>query len=192
MSYSAENRRKRLAAGLCGHCGKRPLIDGKSTECEVCKKDRVKRCTKSNDKHREAMNIRYARKRLERFEKGLCVRCGKNKLTPGRKTCQFCYDTQKKRTQCLKDQVYQAYGGYTCNCCGETIPQFLTLDHINGDGNRHRKLVKQNGQGFYKWLIRNNFPPILQVLCYNCNSGRQFNGGICPHKINQRKVKGSI
>ncbi len=34
----------------------------------------------------------------------------------------------------------------------------------------------------YRWIIKNNFPEEFQILCFNCNSGRHINGGICPHE----------
>ena len=82
----------------------------------------------------------------------------------------------------LKDTCYSAYGGYRCAClhCTETNPKFLTLDHIKNDGYELRK-VHGDGDAFYRWLIKNDFPPIVQVLCYNCNCGKNVNGGICPH-----------
>lgn len=58
---------------------------------------------------------------------------------------------------------------------------FLTLDHTNNDGKRHRRSI---GFNFYCWLVKNNFPtdPPMSVLCMNCNFGRSHNRGVCPHK----------
>jgi hypothetical protein len=79
----------------------------------------------------------------------------------------------------LKLEVISHYGGI-CQCCGESDIRVLTIDHIEGGGKKHRKEV---GVGnFYSSLIKNNFPPGFQVLCFNCNSGRSVNHGICPHK----------
>ncbi len=85
--------------------------------------------------------------------------------------------------QKLKDEVYTAYGGYICSCCGETEPLFLSIDHINNDGSKHRKSIgiAHGGLMFYIWLKRNNYPCEFQILCYNCNHGKHLNGGICPH-----------
>ena len=82
----------------------------------------------------------------------------------------------------LRAAVFAAYGGETCACCGEMTPEFMTIDHIDGCGAELRK-VHGLGQSFYGWLIRNNFPPGFQVLCFNCNMGRAKNGGVCPHKV---------
>jgi hypothetical protein len=82
----------------------------------------------------------------------------------------------------IKDEVYEHYGGYKCNCCGESNPKFLSLDHINNDGGKHRKLFGiTGGMHLYRWIQKNNFPEGFQVLCYNCNLGKARNQGICPH-----------
>jgi hypothetical protein len=67
-----------------------------------------------------------------------------------------------------------------CDCCGETEIRFLTFDHIDGGGSRHKKSTSLN---LVAWLYKNKFPDGFQVLCFNCNCGRGFNSGICPHKL---------
>jgi hypothetical protein len=48
--------------------------------------------------------------------------------------------------------------------------RLLTIDHINNNGNQHRKEIKiKGGIPFYRWLIRNDFPREYQILCWNCN-----------------------
>jgi hypothetical protein len=80
-----------------------------------------------------------------------------------------------------KDSAYEAYGGYTCKCCGETEQMFLTIDHINNDGTSHRKKYNLTaGNQLYVWLRTNKYPPGFQVLCFNCNHGKHLNGGVCP------------
>jgi hypothetical protein len=78
----------------------------------------------------------------------------------------------------------------SCACCGETEFDFLSLDHVNNDGQDHRKSLSLKGGGqFYVYLIKNGFPndPPLQVACFNCNYGKRINGGICPHKERPRE-----
>lgn len=85
----------------------------------------------------------------------------------------------------IKAEVFAAYGGFVCQCCGCVGEPFMTLDHINDDGKEHRAIVG-NGSRTYKWLHKHGCPAgIVQVLCYNCNFGKKHNGGVCPHK--QRK-----
>lgn len=87
----------------------------------------------------------------------------------------------------LRDVVFEAYGGYRCVCCGETEHSMLTLDHINNDGGKHRKSepAMRWAKHLYAWLIKQGFPKILQVLCYNCNISKYRCGGICEHKLQE-------
>jgi hypothetical protein len=77
-----------------------------------------------------------------------------------------------------------------CARCGYNDLRALSLDHPNNDGAAHRKSLRLieakrgkrvmsgealfsttgNGSGgnFYKWLVRNNYPVPLIVLCMNC------------------------
>lgn len=89
----------------------------------------------------------------------------------------------KRRKREIKEEVFKAYGGAFCSCCGETIVEFLTIDHINGNGAEHRKELGKSytGTRFYYWLMRKNYPPGFQVLCFNCNCAKSILG-YCPHK----------
>ena len=61
-----------------------------------------------------------------------------------------------------------------CCKCNNSDIDVLCLDHINNDGNIHRKEVLGKNSGkLYHWAIKNNFPPIFQVLCFNCNILKQ-------------------
>lgn len=88
------------------------------------------------------------------------------------------------RNKLLRQEVLFHYGGNPpkCNCCGESIIEFLTIDHINNDGAEHRKLIKTSN--CYSWLKRNNYPKSFQVLCFNCNMSKGLYGE-CPHKRNR-------
>ena len=79
-----------------------------------------------------------------------------------------------------REKVLAYYGG-ACVCCGETQVEFLAIDHVNGDGKKHREeMGSKNGGKIYLWLIRHNFPDGFQVLCHNCNMSKGFYG-YCPH-----------
>lgn len=93
-------------------------------------------------------------------------------------------DWRKQRqfrvSQKAKDAAYKAYGGYICACCGETEPIFLTIDHINNDGNKHREKI--GSQVIYYWLRDQGYPSGFQILCWNCNRAKHYNGGVCIHQ----------
>jgi hypothetical protein len=75
-----------------------------------------------------------------------------------------------------RQQALDAYGS-VCSCCGEDNTVFLTIDHIDGGGTKHRKNVNNK---VYPELRRQGFPPGYRVLCWNCNWA-EYRGG-CPHK----------
>ena len=95
-------------------------------------------------------------------------------------------DQKIRSKQKLRLEVYVAYGGARCSCCGETTLMFLTLDHANNDGAQDRKIYGKAPDKLFRVLRDSGFPPGYQVLCYNCNCGRARNGGTCPH---QEKTK---
>lgn len=97
-----------------------------------------------------------------------------------------CSEKTRRHRAKLRHDMIVAYGG-KCKCCGETEYRFLTLDHINQDGAIERGYRKngkhKNNYSVWYRLKRTGWPKKNhQVLCYNCNCGRAFNNGICPHK----------
>ncbi|MFA5696336.1 MAG: hypothetical protein WC917_02715 [Bacilli bacterium] len=66
----------------------------------------------------------------------------------------------------LRMEAIQHYGG-KCNNCGIDDFYVLQIDHINNDGNKHRKEVKS--YRLPKWLKDNGYPKEYQILCANCN-----------------------
>ena len=93
-------------------------------------------------------------------------------------------DKTRRLMATLREQVFAAYGGQVCSCCGETEPMFLSIDHVDNDGAemRRNRAYGRSGTAFYQWLRKKGFPPGFQVLCFNCNLGKHRSGGVCPHK----------
>lgn len=87
-------------------------------------------------------------------------------------------NSDRKRIKETREKILELYG-HSCACCGETEPIFLTLDHINNDGAKERKMGPRTS---YAQAIKSYDPTRYQILCYNCNMGRARNKGICPHK----------
>ena len=83
-----------------------------------------------------------------------------------------------------RDEALRAYGA-VCACCGEGRREFLTIDHIAGNGAAHRRALwgdsrKGSGSPFYGWLKRQGYPEGFRVLCQNCNCAMGYYG-YCPH-----------
>lgn len=91
-----------------------------------------------------------------------------------------CLANRRMRWGQYRIRVFAGYGG-RCACCSEDDPRFLTIDHINGDGKIHRESLGGGSGRIWLDILKRGFPSEFQVLCYNCNSGRSINGGICPH-----------
>ncbi len=137
-------------------------------------------CTiKCNDRRK----TEYYKNRSVSIDNKTCI-CG-NELNKDFKTCDTCRLWAKDYRNRLKEEVIAAYGG-KCSCCNEDEIIFLTIDRIDNTGTEHYTSMSSNmkhyGTKFYKWIKNNNYPKDnLRCLCWNCNSGRQVNGGICPH-----------
>jgi hypothetical protein len=142
----ASQRRRDLKknSGTCYHCDQ-PTESGKSY-CVECLK-------------------RQKKERLTRKKKQQCRNCGKS--TDGLSRCTECRQTVKRHMEKLKDEVFNQYGGYKCVCCGDEHKEFLTIDHIEGGGCKHRQEIGQSST--YRWLKQQEFPAGYQVLCWNCN-----------------------
>jgi len=86
-----------------------------------------------------------------------------------------------------KEKVYNHYWIGKCSCegCNETNKAFMCVDHVNGDGNKHRatadpKLGMLTGWRMHIWLVKNDYPDGFQILCYNCNHSKSILGR-CAH-----------
>ena len=70
----------------------------------------------------------------------------------------------------LHREVLTHYSNGTLECalCDEKHFEFLALDHVNGDGAKHRR---EMGQGSYqlRMLQKAGYPTGFRVLCHNCN-----------------------
>ena len=88
----------------------------------------------------------------------------------------------QRRQNARKMAAFRAYGGAECVCCHEATIEFLSIDHVNGGGTKHRLSIKSNGRGnqFYSWLKQHGYPPGFRVLCMNCNFALGH-FGYCPH-----------
>lgn len=77
----------------------------------------------------------------------------------------------------IRKKVFAMYGN-KCACCGESRYEFLTLDHVNGGGNKHRE--KETYQQLLYRIARDGISPEYRILCSNCNFAFAYSG-YCPH-----------
>ena len=71
------------------------------------------------------------------------------------------------KLECLS--WYSKFESPVCNHpdCLVCDIDMLTIDHVNGGGMDHRRLI--GARTIYRWLIKNGFPEGFQVLCMNHN-----------------------
>lgn len=163
QSKSAKNRAdKALAHGFCAKCKTHPVKPGHH-HCPDCL---------------EIRRLKQIEKRSQCKVAGICRSCSARPHMPDHTLCAKCRLQRLEHYCSLKRNAFNAYGGPICRCCGETIFEFLTIDHIDGGGSKHRQII---GNAIYRWLKHNNYPPGFQVLCFNCNASKG-GAGECPHK----------
>lgn len=163
-------RTKARAAGRCVACKCAPASQG--LFCEPC---------------RQSANARTAEFVQRRVDARVCRRCGE--VPDGlMKQCLRCRTLSAENRSRIKVEVINRYGGF-CACCGETMIGFLTIDHINNDG-KERRAEEGIGSAIYVKLRNRPLDPTLRVLCMNCNAGRYWNGGICPHEVEAAQAFG--
>jgi len=78
----------------------------------------------------------------------------------------------------LKLEVLTRYGNGMARCviCGEDRLPCLSIDHINGDGAKHRRELfgSNTSSRTYSWLKKNDYPEGFQTLCMNCQWVKKF------------------
>ena len=160
-------RRSNVESYRCSSCGRASArIVGASDLCSICRPKEPNR---------------------------LCRQCGApfsssaTKRFYCSKLCQQATARKNRLTTAVSHRVelltYYGNGFIGCTCCGETEFAFLALDHINNDGKKDRD--EHGGLGSYVSYLYRERPSGLQILCHNCNMGKQINGGTCPHLSSQ-------
>ncbi len=141
---------------------RRQSKDGRATYCKLCSKEKQREWKDKNREHVRQQNREWHRDNRDRS-----------------------LAKKAEYREELRRQVFTHYCGGTpaCQCCGETILTFLSIDHIDGGGHQHRQEIERTGgTEFFFWLRREGYPEGYQVLCRNCNWGKHANGGVCPHQ----------
>jgi hypothetical protein len=154
-----------MTSKVCSKCLKRRPLDAFSkygnedrrrSECKMCVKAYAHGIYLKNSKKIKVRSALWAKKN----KKKVALICKRSR--------------DSMRSRCLE------HYGDKCNCCGERRKEFLTIDHIRGDGAKHRREI--GNDAIYRWLIKKEFPKgRFRILCYNCNCSRG-KYGYCPHE----------
>lgn len=158
---------------ICKKCGKEVTKFPRNRRtCQECiKESHQKWVSENKDRMREN------HKNWKKNNSDKVIESRKRYKTKNRASLRERNFERNKRNRII---VINAYGG-KCACCGETILEFLAIDHINNDGNVMRK-NKVHPENPCSWLIKNGFPKdSFQILCHNCNASKEYYG-YCPHE----------
>jgi hypothetical protein len=153
---------KKNGCKSCG-CLKKSLLQGEEIKCKICRR----LLPISSFYLKDGVKTRH----------NACKEC----LRP------IFSKKRKERNIRVRLEALKAYSGNApaCQCCGETHVEFLTIDHIDGGGGKHRKEIGNSSGRMFRWLRDNGYPDGYRVLCMNCNWSRGLHG-YCPH---ERKKK---
>ena len=136
------------------------------THKEQCRVQRMHWRSENREKYNTRARAYYAENREKR--------CAQNR------------EYSRRRNQEIRKEVLTYYGNGKIACvkCGFVDEKALSIDHINGGGNAHRRSLGGwvIGVRFYRWLIQQGFPTGYQTLCMNCQfvkkvtEQRRYNG----------------
>lgn len=173
MEYYQRVKRIVLNAygGICDCCGERDF--------KVLSIDHIGN-GRPEGRKRHGNNL-YVILRRSNFPKGyrvLCLNCnmalGFYGYCPHKGVPNGSLTRMQKALRKLKTAVINGYGG-RCVHCGESIIEFLEIDHVNGGGRQHLESLTRR---FYNVLKEQNYPSGYQVLCTDCNWRKYLNGKV--------------
>lgn len=162
-------------------------MDNKPTICSMCKQEKpISEFPKRNDTKKSVRGYcrecsrQYHRKwwkktapiRLEYSQKWYAN--NREKVIKQKVSGNLKY-RRLARLDCI---AHYSNGKNCCDCCGEKNIEFLAIDHIDGGGGKHRKILKEY---IPLYLKKKGFPKGFRILCHNCNMSKGFYG-YCPHE----------
>lgn len=166
----------------CKYCSNESLTTNDFYECnqvccKLCLKNRHKEYHDKNKQRNNERSLSYNRKHRKRLNRLNTENLYKDGGVQHRKN-------GRERSRKLKIEVLQAYcnGEIKCARCPFNDTRALSIDHVNGDGAKHRRTLNHRGSKTYRWLKKNNFPPGFQVLCMNCQWIKRFENKEYPHR----------
>jgi len=166
LGDNGRSKKKRIAKGLCRHCGK-PRERLEVQRCNACAK-------KDSERAKERHN--------EYVAQGLCGKCGKSRERKDISICNACnnklLNNNYRHRERYRYTVISAYtkGKMCCMHCGSPIYEVLEVDHIDNNGTQHREEVGGTGTIMYRWIMANDYPDFLQVLCSTCHRFKTTTG----------------
>lgn len=147
---------------ICSRCNERPAAYTKNLICKECQQAANRKYYEQKGNEVKVVVAKYRAENRDLVNAAVS-RCNKQKYEE------------------LRD-LARAKLGDKCACCGECSHwKFLTIDHVNNDGNVHRKEIGAWPRKIFEEILAGENEGRYQLLCWNCNMGKARNGGVCPH-----------
>ncbi len=104
----------------------------------------------------------------------LCYNCNFLKYLASKPESKNRKRAEYERNVKLDALTNVARGPVKCRLCSVMDARVLTIDHVNGGGNAHRRLMGFTGsQSTYAYIRKLKDVTAFAVLCYNHNSGKR-------------------
>lgn len=186
--------------------------DGKTSRCKTCTSEANKakydpkinsvKCKAYRDSHKEELSAKYKTFYQEHREELIAKNKKYNQEHKEQKRAYYQEYNKKhprpyvkpdpmvKRKWCrnssdrLWKKAIEFFG--PCACCGEDRREFMSVDHIKGNGGYHRSKEgwKGGGKAILQALRKAGWPEEAKqeyrLLCFNCNFAIGHHG-YCPH-----------
>ena len=178
------------------HCIRGHSLSGDNLKLDKFGHKHCKSCQKITGRIRVANNREYVNQyqkdyRYKNYNKTIETERKSDKKRYKAKTTytKKWFPTYVKKLQ-IETLTHYGNGKLACVCCGVNSSfLFLTIDHIKGRSQDEKKNPRKRGWQLKQWLrqtykLSGKWPEGYQTLCWNCNSARALNKGICPHKEN--------
>lgn len=125
---------------------------------------------KYRENHKEELKL-YSKKYREEHKEEVREKARKSYISSKDSKREY----QRTLRSKYKSQFLEMYGN-VCACCGESIPEFLTIEHKQGQ----KKIDRRTGLVAYRDAVKEHRPDLFEILCWNCNCAKGHLG-YCPH-----------
>ncbi len=196
--YHEANREKLAVRSKYYRERNKDAIAAKNAEYRQQNKARVAELSKlSRQRNREAILAGKKKYRTEQKEKVATSR--REHYLRNSEAINLAVSQRRLELRLLVLKTYSPDGIIRCinkDCPEHHNPhvEFLQIDHIENDGNEHRKIIGHAAHQLWHWLKKNGFPPGFQILCANCNMHKsiQFMRRDTKHSRDLKFLKSAV
>lgn len=174
--FGPNKRNKDGLHSLCLQCKEELHEQTKEKTCKRCELTKPSNDFSNSSRYNDGFEIYCKPCRVE-------LQCQVQQRHPRRDYHKKWHASQKETAI-----AYYSNGEMKCSKCKLDDIRALTIDHINGGGQKHREEIKCTS--IYRWLINHNYPAGFQVLCMSCqfikrieNKEYDYHGKIKTEKV---------